>query len=194
MPAKKRILDTYLREIYKAGQNISASDQDGKKMPANKALDSVVSMVRNVQTSGKKVIFVGNGGSASIASHQAVDFWKNGRVKALSFNDHAVLTCIANDYGYEHVFEKPVECFSERNDLLIAISSSGRSQNILNAVEMALLHGVKAVTLSGFSGRNPLRKKGHINFYVPSGSYGIVEISHLMICHSILDHIIDRRD
>ncbi|MBF0466414.1 MAG: SIS domain-containing protein [Nitrospirae bacterium] len=160
-----------------------------------KTCEVVVSGHRQLQTEPqerrRKVMFIGNGGSAAIASHMAIDFWKNGRIKATAFNDPSLLTCIANDYGYEFVFEKPIEMFADNGDVLIAISSSGNSKNILNGADMAVKKSCPVITLSGFKPDNPLRKKGGINFYVPSNVYGIVEVIHQYICHLILDTIMD---
>jgi D-sedoheptulose 7-phosphate isomerase len=138
-------------------------------------------------------MFIGNGGSAAIASHQAVDFWKNGGVRAIAFNDTSLLTCIGNDYGFAQVFEKPVEMFADAGDVLIAISSSGRSENILRGARAARERGCHVVTLSGFAADNPLRALGHLNFYAPGQGYGLVEITHLSICHAICDAIVDLR-
>ena len=137
----------------------------------------------------RTVYFIGNGGSAGIASHMAADFMKNGGFKAMCFNDPALLTCLGNDLGYENVFSEPVRRFAQAGDLLFAISSSGRSSNIINAAMQANVSGMVVVTLSGFDRDNPLRKLGTINFYVPSHAYGVVEISHLAICHEILDRV-----
>ena len=131
--------------------------------------------------------------SAAIASHQAVDYWKNGGMRAVAFNDSSLLTCVGNDYGYPHVFEKPVEMFADSGDILIAISSSGRSENILRGSKAALSKGCGLITMSGFTVDNPLRSMGRLNFYAPSSFYGYVEITHLALCHCIVDSIIERR-
>jgi len=157
------------------------------------AIGKVISAILTVKKNNRKLMFIGNGGSASIASHQAVDFWKNGSVRALTFNDMSLLTCLSNDCGYEHVFGEPIKRFADRGDILISISSSGRSANILNGVKAARGKGCKIITLSGFNKGNPLRKLGDINFYVPSKEYGIVEITHLALCHCILDFIIEKQ-
>ncbi|MBI2915545.1 MAG: SIS domain-containing protein, partial [Elusimicrobia bacterium] len=137
----------------------------------------------------------GNGGSAAIASHQSVDYWKNGGMRAIAFNDTSLLTCIGNDYGYPYVFEKPIEMFADANDILIAISSSGKSDNILNGAKMAKKMSCPVITMSGFKQDNPLRGLGDLNFYVPAptGAYGFVEIAHLTLCHCFVDTIIDRK-
>ena len=112
-------------------------------------------------------------------------------MRAIAFNDAALLTCISNDFGYRHVFEKPIEMFAQKGDVLVAISSSGQSENILRAVEAAKKRGCEVLTLSGFAADNPLRGKGSLNFYVSSNSYGHVEVVHHAICHCILDTIIE---
>ncbi|MFA5100157.1 MAG: SIS domain-containing protein, partial [Candidatus Omnitrophota bacterium] len=132
--------------------------------------------------------------SASISSHMAADFWKNGGIKAVAFNDAVLLSCVSNDFGYKHVFEKPVGMFAEARDILIAISSSGKSENILAAVQMARKRGCKVITLSGFAENNPLRSSGDVNFYVPYSAYGPVEVVHHSICHCILDTIVSVRE
>lgn len=157
-------------------------------------LKRTIRLIRECSQKTRKLIFIGNGGSAGIASHQAVDYWKNGKMKAITFNDASLLTCISNDYGYEQVFAEPIRKFADPDDLLIAISSSGRSKNILKAVEAARQSQCKVVTLSGFDEANPLRRTGDLNFYVPSHSYGHVEVLHLCILHSMLDEIISACD
>lgn len=155
------------------------------------SLDDSVSWACGVAKSLKgttgKIMFVGNGGSMGIASHLAIDFTKNGGVPAIAFSDPAALTCVSNDLGYDQVFSRQIEVHGQKGDLLVAISSSGQSMNILNAVRAARIKGCDILTLSGFNPDNPLRKEGDINFYVPSSEYGIVEIAHMTIIHSILD-------
>ena len=135
----------------------------------------------------ERLLFVGNGGSAAIASHMAIDYSKNGGIQAAAFNDPALLTCLANDCGFEHVFERAIELHADpERDVLVAISSSGRSPNILNAVAAARRKGMPVITLSGFDADNPLRSLGDANYYVPSHDYGHVEVTHLAILHSMV--------
>ncbi len=136
---------------------------------------------------GNKIMFVGNGGSAGIASHMSTDYSKNGGLRSTAFNDASALTCLGNDYGYEHVFAKQIEFHAREGDLLVAISSSGSSANILNAVEAARKSRCRVWTLSGFKPENPLRRSGDINMYVSSSEYGFVEISHMTLIHAVLD-------
>lgn len=160
------------------------------KMEERSLLDVFAVCLKEIEEcykNGKKIIFIGNGGSAAIANHQATDYWKNGGIKSISFSDSSMLTCLSNDFGYEHVFAKPIEGFADKGDIVFAISSSGKSENILNGVKMALDKGCKVVTFSGFLHDNPLRKLGDVNFYVSSNSYGTVEVVHHLLIHSILE-------
>lgn len=176
-------LDATFSRIEVCSENLLSADVD-------EVVERAIELILKTSQAGGKVIFIGNGGSAAIASHQAVDLWKNGGIRAMAFNDSSLLTCVSNDYGYELVFEKPIAMFADSFDLVIAISSSGRSPNILKAVERAKMKGCKVLTLSGFYPDNPLRSMGHLNFYVPSESYGVVEILHLALCHYMVDQII----
>jgi D-sedoheptulose 7-phosphate isomerase len=134
-------------------------------------------------------MFIGNGGSAAISSHMAIDFNKNGRVRALAFNDGAALTCLGNDHDFSEVFSRQIGFHAQAGDLLFAISSSGRSADIVKAVAAARDIGCQIVTLSGFTPDNPLRLLGDINLFVPSDAYGFVEISHLVLCHAVVDQL-----
>jgi D-sedoheptulose 7-phosphate isomerase len=138
------------------------------------------------------VFFIGNGGSAGIAMHMTVDFLKNGGMRTHGMHDPAVLTCLANDFGYEHVFSKQLEIVAGRGDLLVAISSSGESENIINAVLVAHEKDCKVLTLSGFQPDNRLRQLGDYNIYVPSMEYGIVESIHNLLLQQIVDEMMLR--
>ncbi len=170
---------------------IIVTDSTGECLPPNEGLQSAVSRIASVRN--RKLMFIGNGASAAIASHMATDFWKNAGVPAVAFNDSSLLTAIGNDLGYRHVFEKPIQFFGQRDDILIAISSSGQSENILRAVSAAQELGVYIIALSGFKEENPLRGMGHLNFYVPSMSYGLVEVAHHAICHFVVNRLCTRK-
>ena len=176
----------YLSKTIKSIENFKAFKIEDE-IPYQKAVLEVVNEILIVQRDSKKIMLVGNGGSAGITSHMALDFWKNGKVKALAFNDPSLLTALGNDIGYEFVFSKSVEMFGDKGDLLIAISSSGNSPNIINASIEARNKGCKVITLSGFSLDNKLIKLGDYNFYVDSYSYGIVEVLHTLMIHNLLD-------
>jgi D-sedoheptulose 7-phosphate isomerase len=167
----------------------AATSAAGGPIEIAEAVNQVIALARRAHATGNKLIFVGNGGSSAIASHMATDYSKNGDVRAMALNDTAMLTCLGNDLGYERVFAKQVELYARADDLVIAISSSGRSANILNAVAAARAAKCTVVTFSGFTPDNPLRRLGDLNFYIDADRYGFVEIGHLTICHAILDFI-----
>ena len=183
----KKILEGYFNNISSLIGCIQATDKDGKNLDLYSALESTVRLIGVQTDEGGKLMFIGNGASASISSHMATDYWKNGGMRAICFNDSAQLTCLSNDYGYDKVFEIPIQMFADEEDVLFAISSSGASQNILNGVKAARAKGIYIITFSGFEVDNPLRFLGDFNFYVPQDSYGPVEILHLFLCHSICD-------
>lgn len=155
------------------------------------AFERVVELGVEAAKLRRRVFFVGNGGSAALASHMAADWQKAARVQALCFNEAASVTALANDVGFESTFTQPLRLFGRPGDLFFAISSSGASLNVLNAARVAAALDMAVVTLSGFSETNPLRRIGTYNFYLPSSSYGVVETTHQAICHAILDRVID---
>jgi D-sedoheptulose 7-phosphate isomerase len=166
------------------------TDATGATLLFDSSMANLGGICRDVDAAGGKLMFIGNGGSASIASHMAVDFTKNGAMRAVAFNDPMVLTCLSNDLGYENVFSFQIERYAVRQDLLFAISSSGRSANILNGAAAARQRGARVVTMTGFDEGNPLRARGDLNFYVPASEYGFVELLHTGLCHCILDGLV----
>ena len=142
-----------------------------------------------VRNSDGVAYFIGNGGSAGIALHMTVDFLKNGRMRTCDMLNPTVLTCLGNDFGYEYVFSKQLEIMARTGDLLVAISSSGESKNILNAVAAAREKHCHVITLSGFKPDNTLSKLGDLNVYVPSMRYGAVESVHNMILQDVVDSL-----
>ncbi len=178
-----------LRALF---SQIQVKNTQQKVMAMETAISKIVFLIIAQAKAGHKVYIIGNGGSASIASHIITDLVKNAGIAALAFNDPCLMSCISNDLGYENVFAKPLEVLAEKGDILFAISSSGKSENILRAIEKARFKGLSSVTFSGFDADNPLRKMGEINFYVPSCSYGDVEIIHLSLCHAIVDDLIKK--
>jgi D-sedoheptulose 7-phosphate isomerase len=170
-------INTY-NKFYENYFKSSAFEEEFKK-----AMD-VLKGVRNI-------FFIGNGGSNAICSHMLEDYAKIGRFRTHSFSDPSLITCYANDYGYEHAMAEWMKLYFEKGDLLVAISSSGNSANILNASDAALaLHG-NLITLSGFKPDNKLRSKGHVNFHLPIENYGVVECFHQVILHAMLDEYVN---
>ena len=181
------VISDYFSRLTDHIESAAYTDREGGQISRDQAFQTVIDYLRTTASAGAKVLFCGNGGSAGICSHMATDYFKNGGVKALALNDSSALTCLANDYGYEYVFSKQIEMIAAKGDMLVAISSSGRSKNILNAVEAARAAGCYVLTLSGFASDNPLRGLGDINVHVAAPDYGFVETSHLAIISAILD-------
>ena len=135
----------------------------------------------------EKIIIIGNGGSNSIASHISQDYTKELGKKAICFSDPSRLTCYINDYGRDEAYKKFLEHFADFDTLVILISSSGNSMNIVNSAKWCEKIGIKFITLSGFNINNELNNlKSEFKYWVDSHDYGIVECAHLIFLHSIL--------
>jgi len=156
-------------------------------------LDTAGQLIQQTREIGGKVIVVGNGGSAAIASHVTVDLTKAAGVRAVNFNEADLLTCLSNDYGYERWVEKALEFWADQRDLAILISSSGTSLNMVNGAHRAKSLGLSLITLSGFSADNPLRALGDLNFWVDSPEYNIVETAHQTWLLSVVDYMISSK-
>ncbi len=183
-------LYAYSGEFIKCLLGIEATGRDSSKCGLSEGIKEGIEFILSVRETGDKLIFVGNGGSATIASHQATDFIRTCKIRTFAPLDPSLLTCMANDCGYEYVFSAPLNTMAGAGDVLVAISSSGQSRNIINAVKAMKGKGCFVITLSGFKPDNPLWSMGDINFYVPSESYRFVESSHLFICNLLLDFTI----
>ena len=185
-------LSQTLENLAALSRRVACTDRAGVACDSDAAFARCVELLADCGAAGGTVLWVGNGGSAALASHFAVDVFNAG-VRSTAFNDAALLTCMGNDCGYEQVFARPVALFAAPGDVLIAISSSGRSPNILAAVEAARARGCAVITLYGFRRDNPLGCLGDWNFYVPSEAYGPVEMVHAFICHALVDALKERR-
>ncbi len=146
--------------------------------------------VETVHKNGGKTMIMGNGGSASIASHVAVDFSKNAKIRMVNFNEADLITCLANDYGYEHWMTKAIELYGDDGDQVILISSSGKSPNVVNAAKTAQEKEYKVITFTGFDENNPLKSSGDLNFWVNSRAYNIVEMIHQIWLLAVCDAVI----
>jgi D-sedoheptulose 7-phosphate isomerase len=155
-------------------------------------LDKAVDMMKSTMVNHKKLIIVGNGGSAAMASHVAVDLTKNAGIRAINFNEADLLTCFANDYGYENWVSEAIKFYADKGDLIILISSSGSSKNIVNGAKTAKELGLNVITFSGFKPDNPLKLVGDLNFHVESKGYNIVEMTHHVWLLAIVDRIIGK--
>lgn len=158
----------------------------------NQGIQVLVDIFTRHKKKGSQVFFIGNGGSSAIASHMTADFMKNGGMNTYSLYDNAVTTCMGNDYGYECIFSRPMQFLVREDDLVIAISSSGNSPNIVNAIQVAKEKKAQVITLTGFEPTNKAKQMGDVNVYVPCNKYGIVESIHNLILQQIVDLILER--
>ncbi len=161
-----------------------ATGKTGEHLHVDIAIQDMLSVICDKGHNGS-IYLIGNGGSAAVASHITNDLANMGSLRAHVLHDPALLTCLANDYGYEQIYSKQIQKFAKQTDLLIAISSSGQSKNILNAANAMAELGGTVFTLTGFDSHNPLREVGNFNYWIDSHDYGIVEIGHLFFLHHL---------
>lgn len=163
------------------------TDTSGVSLAPESGVLRAMQILRAARGRGNSVYLVGNGGSAGVASHAIADFVNVAQLRAQTVHDPSLLTCMANDYGYENAYARILSTFARSEDVLIAISSSGKSPNICNAaVKVRELGGI-VITLSGFAPNNPLRVLGDLNIWLDSRDYGMVEIGHQFILHNMSD-------
>tara|TARA_B100000029_G_C17556366_1_gene951807 strand:+ start:1351 stop:1899 length:549 start_codon:yes stop_codon:yes gene_type:complete len=150
-------------------------------------IDKSVELILNCKKNNGKVYIVGNGGSSSIASHVSVDLVKVANVPSSTFNNTNLITCFANDYGHANWIKEAIKAYTNQNDILILISSSGSSKNIVNAGQYCKDNNIPLITLTGFQAENPLNKLGNVNIHIPSNKYNFIEMTHHIILLSIVD-------
>jgi len=177
-------------EIEKSLLSLTATNCDGKPLDIEAAFALWVDWTVQIREQKRTIFLIGNGASASMASHVAADLAKNVHVHAEVFSDLSLITAIANDISFNEVFAEPLRRRMKSGDMLVAISSSGQSVNVLKAAEEARKLDGSMVTLSAMKGDNPLTSKGDLNFYVPAATYGMAETCHAAILHYWIDKTI----
>ena len=177
----------YLCGIARVFERIEVSGLGGDVLPLDDGIAQAVDMLVAVKAAGLKTLLIGNGGSAAIVSHMHNDLCKSVGVRAMVFNEAPLLMALANDDGYHTVFHQPVGLWADAGDLLIAVSSSGESENIVKAARLARERRCRVLTFSGFKPTNRLRSIGDLNVYVPDPGYGYVEMTHSVVGHCITD-------
>tara|TARA_B110000971_G_C19971098_1_gene482621 strand:- start:88 stop:675 length:588 start_codon:yes stop_codon:yes gene_type:complete len=164
----------------------------------NKEIVNNLIKVRDIilKTSKKKgkVLIFGNGGSSAIASHVSVDLTKNARIRTVNFNEADLITCFSNDYGYDRWVEKSVDFYADKNDLLILISSSGKSKNMINACKVAKKKKIQVISLTGHAKSNPLSKISNLSLWINSKAYNFIENTHQIWLLTVCDLIIGKRE
>lgn len=180
-------LATHATEFSSIVTTGTFSDKNGGLLSHDEGIDSLIKLLTSTRTNGGTLYVIGNGGSAAVASHAVTDFFNVGGLRAMTLHDSSTLTCFSNDYGYEHAFSRRVERLITKHDVLITISSSGQSANMLNACKSAADKSASVITLSGFKTDNPLRDLGDFNYWLNTDDYGMAEIGHLFLLHYIAD-------
>lgn len=148
-----------------------------------------------IKKNKKKIIIFGNGGSAAISSHFSVDMTKNANIRCINFNEPDLITCFSNDFGYDNWLSNSIKFYGDKGDILIAISSSGKSKNIINGCAAAKKKKFsKIITLTGYSINNPVMKKGDINLWINSKAYNFIENIHQFWLLLLVDLVIGKTE
>lgn len=180
-------LNTRAAQFQALLENCAFSDSTGQALDSEAGIQRAMQYLRAIRAQGGRVYLIGNGGSAGVASHATTDFMNVVKLRAHTLHDSSILTCMANDYGYENAFARMLSQVAAKGDVLIAISSSGKSLNIRHAATAMKQAGGIVITLSGFDAANPLRGMGDLNIWLDSKDYGFVEIGHQFVLHNIAD-------
>ena len=184
-------MDMQLSSRAQQFSNVIASaictDQQGGVLALEAGMLLAMQQLQGALHRKSSVFIVGNGGSAAVASHAQIDFLNVAKLKAQVIHEPSVLTCMTNDYGYDNAYAKILKTLLMPDDILIAISSSGKSKNICNAVAAAHSAGAIVITLTGFLPDNPLRQLGNLNYWLDSDDYGFIEIGHQFVLHNLSD-------
>ncbi len=182
---------SYAKALNEALLQVSVRDKNGQEIDIESGLRQWTEISKGIRETKHRQWICGNGASAAFANHMALDFTKNGGIPTQSVSDSALITALANDMGVESLFAAPIGWLAESGDLLITVSSSGNSPNILRAIETAREKGMKVVTLSGLKPDNASRSSGDLNFYIPGKTYGVVECTHQILLHMWLDQFLN---
>lgn len=180
---QEKTMMAFLGTLSDLMSKVEVTDGLGSSISVEDGADRVTQMIVDAKLSSGKVMLGGNGGSAAIVSHAQNDLSEAANVRAMVFTEEPVLTARANDHGYASVFERPIDLWAEPGDVMMTVSSSGKSENIIRALEAAKKSGCRLVTFSGFDPANPSRALGDVNFYVPSSVYAYVETAHMALIH-----------
>lgn len=184
-------MDMNYRKLLIEKLNQTVVVVDDKIYQYDQGIDLLIACFKNARKENRGCVFVGNGGSAGVALHMTADFLKNGGMKTYSFFNPATLTCIGNDYAFSEIYAKQIQMTMTKGDIVVAISSSGQSLDIIRAVEQAKESSCRVITLTGFCENNTLKAMGDFNVYVPIAHYGIVESVHQIFLQQIVDTLMD---
>lgn len=184
---KNHFSDTYFTILGNLLNSLEITGQSRGKIDSSEGFDRLCELSTDIALRDAQQFMVGNGASAAMANHMCLDWTKNAKVRTRSFANAPLLTAMGNDLGFEHAMSEPLSWYAHEGDLLVTISSSGSSPNIINAIKTARKLKMQVVTLSGLNPDNPSRSLGDLNVYVSAKTYGMVECAHQVIMHCWLD-------
>ena len=188
---KERYIER-LRVLHEVLLGLQLTNGRGSKLNPATGFQALLKLTINAGKKHRAIFLIGNGASASMASHIAADLCKNAGLNTEVFSDYSLLTAVANDVGADYLYAVPLQRRAKANDILVAISSSGKSRNILEAVRMSRTIGMKVITFTAMSTNNPLRKTGDLNFYISAATYGVAESAHAVLLHYWVDMVSTR--
>jgi len=183
----------YIAEMNDGIHHMIVTDESGTEISVQDAIDIWTERALKVRDKGNGLIFFcGNGASATMAEHMSHDWFQNAEVNTTTCAETAHITAISNDLSYEDVFSYRINRILSERDILVAISSSGNSPNIVKALQTAKEKGAYCITFTGKQSDNKARQMGDLNFYVPLDTYGLVESAHAVILHAALDNFLEK--
>ena len=151
-------------------------------------IEKLFNRIKKIKKNNKILIF-GNGAGAAIASHFSNDLSNTMKIKTLSFDNSAHITCFSNDYGYENWVKKTIDIFSNNTDLIILLSASGNSKNMINAAKYCKKKNIEFYSITGFKRNNQLNKNSKNYIWINSSSYNQIELTQQFILLSIIDKL-----
>ncbi len=183
----------YIMVVSDGLASTKVTDRNGQEISLDEGLELWAVQARKVQQETKGLLFFcGNGASATMAEHMSHDWFQNAVVNTQTCAETSHITAISNDLSYEDVFSYRINRILSERDILVTISSSGNSPNVVSAIHKAREKGSFVITLSGKDTDNKSREMGDLNFYVPLETYGLVESAHAVLLHSALDYFLDK--
>lgn len=187
----KEMVSEYIAEINDYLREVCFTAAGGENLGKMRGMEALLESTRQVSDRDGLLFFAGNGASATMSEHMAHDFFQNGALRTMTCSETAHITAISNDLSFEDVFAYRIGRIMGEKDLLVAVSSSGNSPNIIRAIHAARERGAKIVTFTGMAPDNQARHLGDINVYVPAKTYGTVESAHAVLLHCWLDLYMD---
>lgn len=186
-----KIID-YIKMMNDGLKETIVTDSSGKRYQLDDGLEIWADEAKKTEDNGGMTFFCGNGASATMAEHMSSDWFQNGMMNTETCSETAHITAVSNDFSYEDVFAFRIGRMLSERDILVTISSSGNSSNIIKALQTGKEKGAYAITLSGMKEDNLSRGLGDLNFYVPLPTYGLVESAHALLLHAALDRFLDK--